>query len=48
MIRSMLWNLVAAANLFAGFFAAVLYVFYYFYSEQKARDGCSLIHHYMT
>lgn len=36
MIRSMLWNLVAAANVFAGFFAAVLYVFfYYFISYEK-------------
>ncbi len=35
MIRSMLWNLAAAANLFAGFFAAVLYVFYYFIQNKK-------------
>ena len=31
MIRSMLWNLAAAANLFAGFFAAVLFVYFYYY-----------------
>lgn len=35
MIRSMLWNLAAAANLFAGFFAAVLYVFYYFIQNKN-------------
>ncbi len=29
------WNLVAAANLFAGFFVAVLYVFFYFIQNKK-------------
>lgn len=32
---SMCWNLAAAANLFAGFFAAVLYVFFYYFTPYE-------------
>ena len=35
MIPSMIWNLVAAANLFAGFFAAFLFVFFYYFTWCK-------------
>lgn len=30
-----LWNLVAAAKVFAGFFAAVLYVYFYYFIQNK-------------
>ena len=35
MMTLCIWDLVAAANLFAGFFAAVLYYFYYFIQNRK-------------
>ena len=35
MMSRLTWNLVAAAKEFAGFFAAVLYVFYYFIQNKK-------------
>ena len=35
MMVNVMNNLVAAASMFAGFFAAVLFVFYYFIQNRK-------------
>lgn len=35
MMSRLTWNLVAAAKMFAGFFAAVLFVYYYFIQNRK-------------
>ena len=35
MMFHMIWKLVAAANLFAGFFAAILYVYFYYFTQNK-------------
>lgn len=35
MMSRLAWNLVAAAKMFAGFFAAVLFVYYYFIQNRK-------------
>lgn len=40
MLFNVIWNLVAAAKVFAGFFAAVLFVYFYFYSFiQNKKPG---------
>ena len=36
MMSRLTWNLVAAAKMFAGFFAAVLFIyFYYFFGDRN-------------
>lgn len=35
MMSRLTWNLVAAAKMFAGFFAAVLFVYYFFIQNRK-------------
>lgn len=37
MMSRLTWNLVAAAEMFAGFFAAVLFVYFYSYSFMGNR-----------
>ena len=41
MMVNVMYNLVAAANVFAGFFAAVLFGFYYFIQNRKPGMACS-------
>lgn len=44
MMSAMCWDLVAAAKLFAGFFAAVLFILYsyYFYFCQRSTGTAQL------
>lgn len=35
MMSTRIWNLVATAEMFAGFFAAVLYFFFYFFMGNR-------------
>ncbi len=42
MLSAMTWDLVAAANMVAGFFAAVLFILYYgFFFRSTRTASCS-------